>query len=123
MKFDDIYILLLVIYFVWRFLSWRRKKLLTYRSGNAPGRDDNRRQAKSVPPQVPVSDDMYPASAWEENDDTEIRPMPTQDKISGQTTDAPLPNSSTCSCSIQDLRNAVIWSEILAPPLALRDEE
>lgn len=121
MKLDNIYILLLAIYLVWRFLSWRRKKLLTYRAPTAPGKEDYRPRARSVPPQVPVSDDMYTAPAWEENDDTEIRPIPKQDKICEQRTDAPLPKSSA-RC-IRYLRNVVIWSEILASPVALRDEE
>ena len=121
MKLDNIYILLLVIYVIWRFLSWRRKKLLTYRASTVPGKGDDRPRPRIVPPRVPVSDDMYPALDREENDDTEIRPIPTPDKISEQTTDEPLPTS--LPHSIRDLQNGVIWYEILAPPLALRDDK
>ena len=112
MKFENILILL---------FSWLKKRLMTDQAYTAPGKEADMPQGRNVPPQVPVSDHTYTASARGKNDDVENRPIQAQDEISKQTMAAPLPDSSTRS--IQNLRNAVIWSEILAPPLALREDE
>ncbi|MEA1934343.1 MAG: hypothetical protein U9N60_07935 [Thermodesulfobacteriota bacterium] len=112
MKFENILILL---------FSWLKKKLMTDQAYTEPGKEADMLWGRSVPPQVPVSDHTYTASSRGENDDVKNRPIPIQDEISEQTMDAPLPDSS--ARSIQNLRNAVIWSEILAPPLALREDE
>ena len=112
MKFENILILL---------FSWLKKRLMTDQTYTAPGKEADMLQGRSIPPQVPVSDLKYTASAWRENDDIENRPIPIQDEISEQTMEGSLPKCS--ARSIQNLRNAVIWSEILAPPLALREDE
>ena len=112
MKFENILILL---------FSWLKKRLMTEQAYTAPGREADMLQGMSVPPKVPVSDHTYTASAWGKNDDIENRPIPIQDEISEQTMEGSLPKCS--ARSIQNLRNAVIWSEILAPPLALREDE
>lgn len=112
MKFENILILL---------FSWLKKRLMTDQAYPAPGKEADMLQGRSVPPRVPVSDHTYTASSRGKNDDVKNRPIPIQDEISKQTRDAPLPKCS--ARSIQNLRNAVIWSEILAPPLALREDE
>jgi hypothetical protein len=60
----------------------------------------------------------------------EKRPLPEQKpaipKAFAERTDPPISGSDISpiylDIGIQDLRKAVIWSEILAPPLALRDK-
>ena len=112
MKFENILILL---------FSWLKKRLITDQAYTEPGKEADMPWGRSVPPQVPVSDLTYRASARGKNDDVKNRPIPIQDEISEQAMKGSL---SKCSvCSIQNLRNAVIWSEILAPPLALREDE
>lgn len=112
MKFENILILL---------FSWLKKRLMTNQAYTAPGKEADMLQGRNVPPQVPVSDHTYTASARGKNDSVKTRPIPTQEEISKQTMEGSLPKCS--ARSIQNLRNAVIWSEILAPPLALREDE
>ena len=112
MKFENILILL---------FSWLKKRLMTDQAYTAPGKEADMPWGRSVPPQVPVSDHTYTASVRGKNDDVKKRPIPIQNDISEQTMEGSLPKCS--ARSIQNLRNAVIWSEILAPPLALREDE
>ena len=112
MKFENILILL---------FSWLKKRLMTDQAYTEPGKEADMPWGKSVPPRVPVSDLTYTASARGKNDAVKNRPIPIQDEISKQTGEGSLPKCS--ARSIQNLRNAVIWSEILAPPLALREDE
>ena len=111
MKFENILILL---------FSWLKKRLMTDQAYTAPGKEADMLQGRIVPPRVPVSDHTYKASSRGKNDDIENRPIPIKDEISKQTMEGSLPKCS--ARSIQNLRNAVIWSEILAPPLALRED-
>ena len=112
MKFENILILL---------FSWLKKRLITDQAYTEPGKEADMPWGRSVPPQVPVSDLTYRASSRGKNDAVKNRPIPIQDEISEQAMKGSLLKCSVCS--IQNLRNAVIWSEILAPPLALREDE
>ncbi|MEA2083712.1 MAG: hypothetical protein U9O82_05610 [Thermodesulfobacteriota bacterium] len=103
MKFENILIQL---------FTWLKKRLMEAEPAfTALGIEADKPLGRSIPPKVPVSND----------NDINIMPIPIQDEISGQTIDASLPKCS--ARSIRNLRNAVIWSEILAPPLALREDE